>query len=219
MNKKILITLIGSLAFVSGANAELISTDVYGNNDNLATLDTETGIEWLDLSQTLGMSYVSVSGNLETAFLGWRFPTNQEVNDMIAHAFPSSSNLSSSNWTSASSGDVSEFKNLFMNNSSIDIAEGFYIEEARGEVELAGVRNSTSVAGLNTNWGYNATSAYSYRGVYLVSDGGITLSSINNPSLNASNPDAPANNVSSVPLKASISLMALGLAGFFKKKK
>lgn len=49
----------------------------------------------------------------------------------------------------------------------------------------------------------------------LVSDGGTTLSSINNPSLNINNANDPIN---SVPLPATTLLFAFGAAGFLRRK-
>lgn len=46
-------------------------------------------------------------------------------------------------------------------------------------------------------------------GVYLVSDGGVTLSSINDPTLNQNNPNSPAK------LSVPGAIAALGLAGLF----
>jgi len=45
-------------------------------------------------------------------------------------------------------------------------------------------------------------------GVLLVSDGGVTLSSINDPSLNIQNPQAPINQVSA-PLLGGFGLMTI----------
>lgn len=67
---------------------------------------------------------------------------------MIRHAFLSSVNLNSGTWATATSHEISQFKALFVNNSSLNKVQGFYIEEDRNDVEIAGVRNSTDVAGL-----------------------------------------------------------------------
>ena len=41
-------------------NASLIEQDLYSINDGLVTFDTNTGLEWLDVNETLGHSYNSV---------------------------------------------------------------------------------------------------------------------------------------------------------------
>ena len=47
-----------------------------------ATLDSNTGIEWLDLSETVGMSmdYVVSQTGGGGEFAGWRLPTSDELN-------------------------------------------------------------------------------------------------------------------------------------------
>jgi hypothetical protein len=73
-------------------------------------------------------------------------------------------------------------------------------------------RTSDNYVGLssNNNESNNTNFSFITYGVYLVSDGGTTLSLINDPSLNANNANAPA----SVPLPATAALLGLGLLGF-----
>lgn len=66
---------------------------------------------------------------------------------------------------------------------------------------------------------YHTGSGLDYKnvhdGVYLVSDGGTTLSSISNPNLNINNPNAPVNQVpdapADVPVNAGFGLLGLAL--------
>ena len=77
------------LLFAGAANAELIKTDYKTTGDELATLDTETGIEWLDISETAGYNLNEISaliaegGELE----GWRMPTQTEVTNLFMMLF------------------------------------------------------------------------------------------------------------------------------------
>lgn len=64
---------LASIAF--NANAAFVTTYWQVAGDKKATLDTETGLEWLDLTQTDGKSYSEVSALLSTTLSGWRFPT------------------------------------------------------------------------------------------------------------------------------------------------
>ena len=67
-----------SMASMS-ASAELIGTDWKADGDKLATLETVSGIEWLDLTQTIGKSINDVQELLDTTFAGWRLPRRVEV--------------------------------------------------------------------------------------------------------------------------------------------
>jgi hypothetical protein len=80
-----------------------------------------------------------------------------------------------------------------------------------------GVYNGNIVISQEDNITY--TSSAHYLGVFLVSDGGTTLSSINDPSLNINNSAAPINNAVSVPLPATLGLLGLSLAGFGLRRK
>jgi parallel beta-helix repeat protein len=81
------------------------------------------------------------------------------------------------------------------------------VEDRRGDNYLLLLSNG------NTLNDYDYTDN-SY-GVYLVSDGGTTLSSQQDPSINANNANAPAANVSAPVL---LGLMSLGLFGFASRR-
>ena len=58
------------------SQAELISSDYLSEGDSLAALDTETGLEWLSLSETNGMSINDALDAINGGKLdGWRLPT------------------------------------------------------------------------------------------------------------------------------------------------
>jgi hypothetical protein len=54
------------------ANAALQSIHWKNDGDNLVTLDTVTGIEWLDLTVPHGKSIDEESALLQTTYAGWR---------------------------------------------------------------------------------------------------------------------------------------------------
>lgn len=75
-----------SLMFSFVANADIVSIDsVFGSNT--VTQDTDTGLEWLDVTVTAGMSYssvlaeMSVGGDLD----GYRYATVDELDQLIAN--------------------------------------------------------------------------------------------------------------------------------------
>ena len=66
---------------------------------------------------------------------------------------------------------------------------------------------------LNYN---NGAAGYSW---WLVSDGGVSLSSINNPEININNPDASINDVSAPVYFGAFTFAMLGFAGFSRRSK
>ena len=67
MNKKLfagLATALFMFGMIGSANAALVERDFLVTGDNLLTYDTESGLEWLDLEITRGMSYSEVESEL-----------------------------------------------------------------------------------------------------------------------------------------------------------
>lgn len=91
--KKILCTF-GSLALVfflgvAPAKAEFIHQDVLVSGDQKATLDSNTGMTWLKLTETFGLNLTEIQGQLGKggAFDGWRLPTRFEMSDLFTAIF------------------------------------------------------------------------------------------------------------------------------------
>jgi hypothetical protein len=236
---RVLIVMAGLMSL--GANASLVPTDWKAANDGKATLDTQTGIEWLDLSVTDGLTIGQVKSLLSTTYAGWRLPTQEEVLTMLSHAMTmfSYSQISSTVQlgTSGIPQSAEQFVNLFGETHKEANRRGAYgrYETATGRVPVAGVdifygANQRTITYTTIDASGDAPVYY---GVYLVSDGGLTLSSINNPSLNASNPNAPINNPvvpepepelpqlpSDVPAQgAGMAVAMLMLASIFRRRK
>ena len=76
-----------ALVLSSSVNAALVSTDWNSTGDNLITRDTTSGLDWLDLAETINMSYETVNTQLGSggAFEGFRFATSAEVVDLWAN--------------------------------------------------------------------------------------------------------------------------------------
>ena len=71
------------------ANAALNSIDlVPGTGDGLITRDTASGLDWLDHTRTLGLSFNDVSSRLGVGgeFQGFHFATLSEVNTLYTNA-------------------------------------------------------------------------------------------------------------------------------------
>lgn len=227
--------LIVAVAAVSmSAHAGFVATDWQAAGDGKATLHTETGLEWLDLKQTAGKSINDVKALLGTTYAGWRMPTFSEVYAMASAMFPVIKNnpgitIGGGSYQGA---DTASFQ-LFGANV------GYYtygLYEKNGSTYFFGAHTPTPDPGptayTTTYFDYfydsNLNWKRVYEGVFLVNDGGVTLSSINDPSININNPNAPINttppvttptDVSAPWAPISVGLSMIGLFAFRRKNK
>jgi hypothetical protein len=211
----------------TSAQAELVETDWKSTGDTLATLDTATGIEWLDLTQTDSMS-INQAENLTEAgstFDGWRLPTRDEVTQMMVNAFPSEAALvqGSGGWgrtNATTDNEADSFRALFgythvsyYNHYSYGMFKNH--SDHFHSVTFSGVRDSRSDDNLSLFSNRVLATSYDYTnvdyGVYLVSDGGTTLDSQLDPTINENNVNYVVADVSAPAL---LGLMSLGLFGF-----
>ncbi len=79
-----LILVVTFLLFSSTAHATLIEKDFLSAGDALLTFDTETELEWLDVTHTLNLSFSDVQSELGEGgqFDGWRYATGMEIVDL-----------------------------------------------------------------------------------------------------------------------------------------
>jgi hypothetical protein len=209
--KKITISAIATLSISSTVNAELISVHLNSIGDNLVTVDTSTGLEWLDVSLTKRKRY----HDYRNGGYGFRVPTFEEINQFFTNNITSIQNPYVHGVVNADgpSDDLALMATLLSSNQTeinySAVAKGLYMHE-RGEVELFNVGPNYSY-GLETNYGYTPTSYHHTQGIMLVSDGGVSISSINDPSINIANS-------SSVPLTSSIALFSLAGLPFLRRR-
>lgn len=198
------------LSFTS--HAALVATDWKTAGDGYATLDQVTGIEWLDLDFTFGMTFAEVQSELSLggALYGWRFATGSEVFDFtmgeggfIASDYQGDKPAGS---TYLQNDNMAEYLSLLTNSGS---AYGL-VARSDGQLLLSGVREDLAKA-WNRLGPYTLNYANAGVGFYLVSDGGVTLSSTQDPTLNINNPDAPVNQVP-VMTFSGVLLLGLGLS-------
>lgn len=212
--KRLLTAALLTLSFAS--HAELVSTDWKTEGDALATLDTETGIEWMDLSETDGMSINTVLSMTSSGgkFEGWRLPTDDEVLTLFDAAFTGTFVTSANTSARKFKEQILAFHELFGYTShNIDRAYGLY-EKEDGAVKMIGVRNNETIYFEHPDSSYSTAYTNSLYGVFLVSDGGVTFSSINNPALNIMNANSPYN----VPLAGSGALALLAFGAIARRK-
>jgi len=79
--KKVLLSVLAiiTIAFYSLANAALI-------DNGIITTDTDTGLEWLDITATVGLSYNSVLSSNFVVSDGYRYATEEEVFQLFTNA-------------------------------------------------------------------------------------------------------------------------------------
>jgi hypothetical protein len=240
--KNIALTLSLSILSLT-VSAELISTDYKVEGDGKATLNTETGREWLDFDVTKNKTKSEMDALLTTTYQGWRYPTLEEL-ESFAMA------------TGAVAYETAKYPDQAFYIPDVRLEYGrtvFNYHKALSMVDLLGKTHYSSSASTNPRTGpnhdYYATgrvyidgtsyflrahaqknSLYTgylryvsglntsekYSGFLLVSDGGTTLSSRNNPELNSNNPNAPVNVNVSVP--ATLGLLSLSIMGLLRRK-
>jgi hypothetical protein len=224
------IALIGAISLASTvASAELISTNWKINGDSRSTLDTISGLEWLDLSETINMSINNVSDLLNTTYSGWELATSNQVFDLYSNMY---SDFEFDQYGHSYSSDLSEKNKVksiidmfgkFTSSNAISTT-GIYLNDnpSLGDTSIL---NATSIYFGQTSWGQKESVNMSVHapsggwshstkslgsGVFLVSTGGTTLSSINNPDINAN---------ANVPLPATLGLLGLSIAGLSFRRK
>lgn len=82
--------IIATALFSFSSSAELIKSDWKTPGDNLAYQDVATGITFLDISVTMGMSINQVNDALGSTFIGWRMATAEEASISITSMYENS---------------------------------------------------------------------------------------------------------------------------------
>jgi len=220
--KKLLI--VSAIAFASvGANAEVIKTDYAASGDNQVATDLETGIEWLSLTQTAGLSLNDVEELLATEYVGWSLASRNEVNVLFSHLTgydfvePETYTFGGYNGnTKASAYNIFDKLGWLSGTST----HGLY-RDVDGTIMMSGVYVKNSSNTLNYMFDDHTAAAYTedYSSTdhswMLRSDGGTSFGSLENPDININNAVAQS---SSVPVTTSAALLGLGLLGFNRRK-
>lgn len=84
----LIITIVMVVGMTGAANATLIEADLDAVGDGLLTQDTDTGFEWLDLTETAGHSIRSVVVDDALGFIsqGFHLADQLEVDTLFQHA-------------------------------------------------------------------------------------------------------------------------------------
>ncbi len=82
--------LTATIVLPGSASASLVQSDlVSGSGDGFITLDTGTGLEWLDLTQTVGQSYNDVAAgfsDISKIQFGFSFANMSQVGELYTNA-------------------------------------------------------------------------------------------------------------------------------------
>ena len=261
---KVITSTLLALSFSFVANASIVNIDWKTEGDNKAFLDTTTGLEWLDLTQSKGYSINGAKAELGSngEFKGFRVATFEEVYGLfdtmksetrkkvrsptyrgeLLYDFRWTSGGEMLGYTGSScSGSKCTLYRRAMDyagyllgvvgrtNTSSGNAHYTYglAETSSGGTRLTSigqqrVRGSAIYLKHNMYTYDNTSYSNANYGVYLVSDGGNTLSSKLNPELMINNLNAPINNVSASSMSlvtASLALCSFLFAGMgFRRK-
>jgi len=145
--------------------------------DDSVTWDTEAGLEWLDLTFSVNMSYDSVSSQLGPAdtFDGWKIATGSEVSTLFSNAGITSV-IDGGFIAQATTGPTEALIDLVGNtmgpgaeqaDGQFDDGGGTLVGRARVYVADPGGANSR----IDMNWfGFDRTSPNEFAGTWLVRD-------------------------------------------------
>lgn len=219
MFKKFLCSALLFSSIISISHADIITIDYLSEGDGLVSLHEETGIEWLDLTLTNGIGLNNIHQEIETNFIGWRIPTMDEMIDLVSEVAPSQ-DLSNST-LSLSIVERNNWVDKFGPTYGTSYSSGWHLADD-GTMQLSGLHYNNTFYGPNYYASYSRhNNGLSGIGFFLVSDGGNSYSSINNPLININNPNAP--DAVDVPEPSSIALFGLSammlMVGARRKKK
>ena len=186
-------------------SGDMIRTDWKVLGDEKTTLNTTTGLEWLDLNETKNKSIIQVKSELATTYAGFRLATETEITALFDERMLLSGRSAYSwdpnTWSMPSKYTYKSFlDHMAFQHSTRRYALGWF-ERTNGTWWYAGVNatisnTSAELGGVNNDnsKGFGASDVSNiinngnvlsaYMGTWLVSDGGATLTSQNNPSIN-----------------------------------
>ena len=194
-----LLTITGT----TNLNAAIISTDWRFAGDNLITQDTDSGLEWLDLTVTDGLSYYDVVVLMDDggSLHGWRYATRAEVGGL---------------WD-AFGGDSNHYSGLSTQNNGLFKAMAPFVGDLYCEVNVCtpGDGETFWITGdreiinfTNINWWSVSRDSTPTEDVFSLS--ALTMGSA---STNTYAGSALVRDISAVPIPAALWLFGSGLLG------
>jgi hypothetical protein len=210
--------ILAALLLSANASAELLHTDWQSAGDGQVTFDSDTGIEWLKLLHTSGWSINNVSAQTGVggAFEGWRLPTQAEVRAhmtvLTGREFGTTQLYSEDLGTRQ---HLQEF--LGLSGTSDRYAYGLHVMDDN-RVLMSGLY----VPAYSYSQYYHSAYSHSYTSsayaVFLVSDGGASYSSLQDPSMNVNNPRSASYGMSDVSTPVALGGLALLALGGWRRR-
>jgi len=205
-------------------SAGFVHQDLTTAGDSKVTFHEETGLNWMKLSVTSGMSIDQVSAQFGDGgqFDGWRLATDNEVEAMLKAMMPTL--YFTDNKTGGpvySGGGVAPFALNWMKwmgttlYGTSNYSYGLYYQEGTSTILMTGV---TQGSNLSQNKIYDDYYSATYRSSWASADYGIFM--VKAGSLNPE-PNEPPGNVEDVPVSSGGAIIGLGLmamAGLRRRK-
>ena len=226
MKLRYILAALAISALSTNSHAAFIETDWKVAGDKMATLDTRTGLEWLDLSissNTIEFMQIHLDRGYDGYFGGWRFATIEEIHYLMQGLFPNVMNDKGLHTVVQEYYRPIPFDSTDVKKFGPSSTNGyfFYGTYAKGNsTYMAGMSYpDTTTPGVLYNY-YVGTLSQTYSssyqgakaGIWLVSDGGTTLTSIADPSINQPvTAIGPSDVNAPTGLFASLVLLAAGL--------
>lgn len=219
--------IAAALFLTAQAHAGFVEYDWKEAGDKKAFLHEETGLEWLDLTESQGsynqtLARLGAGGDLE----GWRVATYDEVYAMLT-ALAGSTISATTNYIGSTAAHIEahlNYKNLFGSvisaNGDEVIMRGFYMNASnalRYSQAMYTTINSVLYSGIRVEQssGTTVNSNTLGHGTFLVSTGGLTLGET--LSFEQGLPGEPAPADVSLP-SLGFALVGLGLMGFTRRR-
>lgn len=190
-----------SLAFMLltmslASQAEIVSGDYIEAGDQKVSLDSQTGLEWLSITETAGFSINEISELIsEGSYEGFRLATESEIRDVWDYFFYVESQRLKENGLEEY---YDTFGYVYWASGTVKFSYGLVDKEDGSGVALYGNRSDGKQSYFDyQGQPYDLNHAHDAYGVYLVSEGGYTYSNLNDESYQniQSNPhsDVPYN--------------------------
>lgn len=201
-----------AMGFSFSSQAELIQTDWKVENDNRVVFDNESGLEWLRLNETENKSINYVMSQLGEGGLyeGWSLATYDQVSGLFDYAY---NNITAGRFVNLFGYTRSYYYGTAGSGYTRYWSGGYVHNTEDDKLYYAGAWN-----GGGSSWSLPVETIRDVNysnpdvGIYLVSNGGLTWSSLNDESVSS------LQNVSA-PLSMAIGGLGIMLIGAGRKKK